>query len=93
MQIHIYVGTTINNSNHVIYKNGSNIISSTSINLNSGVNGNFYLAALNNTTSGATQFSNRQQAYASIGQGLSSSQSSTYYTIIQAFQTSLSRQV
>lgn len=38
-------------------------------------------------------FSTKQCAFVSIGDGLNDTESSTFYTIIQAFQTTLSRQV
>ena len=49
------------------------------------------LAVLN----GATKFfySNRQYAFASIGDGLSDTEAGNFYTAVQAFQTTLSRQV
>jgi hypothetical protein len=40
-----------------------------------------------------TVFSNREQAFASIGDGLTDTQASNFYTAVQAFQTTLSRQV
>ncbi len=46
-----------------------------------------------NLNGGAGFFSTRQQAYASLGQGLSDSELDTYYDIVQAFQTTLGRQV
>jgi hypothetical protein len=51
-----------------------------------------YIGAWNN--SGATNFySNRECAFASIGAGLSDTEASNLYTAVQAFQTSLSRNV
>jgi hypothetical protein len=41
----------------------------------------------------ADSFTTRQQAYSSIGQGLSDSELDTYYDIVQSFQTTLGRQV
>jgi hypothetical protein len=41
----------------------------------------------------AALFSTRQQAYSSLGQGLSDSELDTYYDIVQAFQTTLGKQV
>jgi hypothetical protein len=39
------------------------------------------------------EFSNRQYAFASIGDGLTDTQASNLYTAVQAFQVSLSRNV
>ena len=53
---------------------------------------NVYLGCQNNN--GTTVFfTNRQQAFASIGDGLTDTQASNFYTAVQAFQTTLSRQV
>jgi hypothetical protein len=54
---------------------------------------NIYLGAMNNTSLGARFFSDRQNAFASIGDGLTDTQASNFYTAVQAFQTTLSRNV
>jgi hypothetical protein len=51
-----------------------------------------YLGAYNDG-SGPNFFSNREYAFCSIGLGLSDVQASSYTTMIQTFQTTLSRQV
>jgi hypothetical protein len=53
---------------------------------------NVFLSCLNLDGFGA-QFSSRQCAFASIGDGLTDTQASNLYTAVQAFQTTLSRQV
>jgi hypothetical protein len=53
---------------------------------------NFYVSA-NFNGLGFLEFSSKQCAFASIGDGLSDAQASNLYTAVQAFQTSLSRQV
>jgi hypothetical protein len=55
-------------------------------------NYNIYLGALNSNGS-TTLYSNRQNAFASIGDGLTDTQASNFYTAVQAMQTTLSRQV
>ena len=53
---------------------------------------NIHLGALNlNGT--LAQYSNRQQAFASIGDGLTDTEASNFYTAVQAFQTTLGRHV
>ena len=54
---------------------------------------NIYLGAMNNTSLGARFFSDRQNAFASIGDGLTDTQASNFYTAVQASQTTLSRNV
>jgi hypothetical protein len=57
-------------------------------------NGNVYLGAQNNALSGtAIEFSPRQIAFAHMGDNLTSTQFNNFYTAVQAFQTTLSRQV
>jgi hypothetical protein len=50
------------------------------------------LGALNNNGTNAL-FSSRQYAFASVGDGLTDTQASNLYTAVQAFQTTLSRNV
>ena len=51
-----------------------------------------YIGALN--AGGVAQyFSSRQYAFASMGDGLTDTEASNFYTAVQAFQTTLSRQV
>jgi len=55
-------------------------------------NGQIYVGGYNNT--GALLFpSNVETAFSSIGDGLTDTQASDFYTAVQAFQTTLSRQV
>lgn len=50
-----------------------------------------YIGATNNN--GAIQFSNRECAFASIGNGLTDAEASSFYTAVQTYQTTLGRQV
>ena len=52
----------------------------------------FYISSLN-LDGNAAQFSNRECAFASIGDGITDTEASDFYTAVQAFQTTLSRQV
>jgi len=56
------------------------------------LNLNFYIGATN-SNSIPLFFSNRQCAFASIGDGLTDTQASDFYTAVQAFQTILNRQI
>jgi hypothetical protein len=53
---------------------------------------NIYIGA-RNANGTALGFTNRQCAFASIGTGFSDAEANTFYTLVQAMQTSLSRQV
>ena len=55
-------------------------------------NQNIYLAA-RNSNGEAANFSNRRQSFVSIGDGLTDTEASNIYTAVQAFQTTLSRNV
>jgi hypothetical protein len=68
-----------------------NLTDTSTGNITSLVN-SFYLGALNISGS-ASQFSTNQIAFASIGDGLTDTNASDFYTSVQAFQTTLSRQV
>ena len=76
---------------HNNYKNGASILATTSVST-SRPTFNIYLGA-RNTNGTANNFSQRELAMASIGSGLTAGETSTLYTLIQAFQTSLSRNV
>ena len=53
---------------------------------------NIYVGSTNINT-GASAFSNREVAFAQIGDGLTNTQFNNLYTAVQTFQTTLSRQV
>lgn len=73
------------------FRNGTQTGINGSFNSNTLVNRPIYLAALNDSV--APIYSNRECAFASIGKGFTVAEAATYYTIIQVFQTTLSRQV
>jgi hypothetical protein len=52
----------------------------------------YYLGAFNNNTV-ASFYSTKQCAFASIGSGLTDTEAANFYTAVQAFQTTLGRQV
>ena len=56
------------------------------------INAKIYLSALS-TNGSPSQYSNRECAFACIGNGLTDTQATNLYTAIQTFQTTLSRQV
>jgi len=84
-------GTTNGSRTQNLYKNGVLLVSSIS-SANNFANRNIYLGAIN---AGGTPifFTDKQYAFSSIGDGLNSTQASNFYTAVQTFQTTLSRQV
>ena len=85
------MGATNGSSTQKIYKNGS-LVNTGTAGAGSLANNNLYLGA-NNGNNTATLFSNKQYAFASIGSGLTDADALDIYTIVQEFQTSLSRNV
>jgi hypothetical protein len=76
-----------------MFKNGVVLQTQTSL-TNSTPADTIYIGAKNATFSGgATFFSNRQCAFATIGNGLTDTEASNLYLAVQAFQTTLNRQV
>jgi hypothetical protein len=87
-----FIASRTTSANVDTYRNGSSILAST-VTSSSLPTISIYLGARHFsavTTDGRT---NRQIAFASIGDGLTSGQTATLYTLIQTLQTSLSRQV
>jgi hypothetical protein len=54
---------------------------------------NIYIGAANNASSIAQYFTTKECAFASIGDGLTDADASNFYTAVQAFNTTLGRQV
>ena len=78
-------------SQQKIYRNGTTLATgNNSENTFSAVS--FSISAQNNNGS-SVEFSNRQLAFFHIGDGLTDTEAANLYTAVQAFQTSLSRQV
>jgi hypothetical protein len=76
------------------YRNGS-VLNTDNVNSGTISTRNILLLAYNNNASpGNPEFiTDRQNSFASIGNGMTDSEASTYYTIVQAFQTALGRQI
>jgi hypothetical protein len=73
------------------WKNGVKLVNGTQLSQILPIN-KIYIGALN-VSGTASLFSTKECAFATIGSGLSDTEASTLYTLIQAFQTSLSRNV
>ena len=72
------------------YKNGAKVINA--INASGIANNKIFIGAVNGTGTPAS-YSNRQYAFSTIGNGLTDTDATNFYTRVQAFQTTLSRQV
>jgi hypothetical protein len=74
------------------FKNNS-LVGTDNISRITGLSINNVFLAAGNDFGTATKFSNKECAFASIGDGLTDDEADDYYTAVQAFQTTLSRQV
>jgi hypothetical protein len=80
----------ISNQDVDYFRNG---VKQTSSGVNSTGQGWSDLAITLAASGGLSQFDDKQCAFASIGDGLTDTQASNFYTAVQAFQTTLSRNV
>ena len=85
------LGTTNGSRTQYLYKNG-NLITSGGAAPSTFSNNNLYLGAANGGGT-AVYFSDKQYTFVSIGNGLDATQAANFYTSVQTFQTTLSRQV
>lgn len=89
-----YIATRTTSTSHKLYKNNTTLGTNTSTNTNALPNGNLFVGASNNSiVNTISSYSTKQCAFASIGDGLTDTQAANFYTAVQAFQTTLSRQV
>jgi hypothetical protein len=79
-----------NTSNIQYYNRSTKVIDSAQTN---AMSTNSIFISAQNSFAGTTRYNDRQCAFASIGDGLTDTQASNFYTAVQAFQTTLSRQV
>jgi hypothetical protein len=86
------IGSRVNNNTQKIYKNGTLLNTNTNTNVISLPNKNILISAGNNNGV-VSFFSDKQSAFASIGDGLTDTEASNFYTAVQSFNTTLSRQV
>jgi hypothetical protein len=83
--------TTNGSTTGVYYRNGTQYGTSTTAQ-NSFANVSLYIGAVNNNGI-PSNYSNKEFAFASIGSGFTPTEAAALYTSVQAFQTTLSRQV
>ena len=86
------LGSRSSSSSHKLFRNGSQIAASTNSTNGTLPNLNYYISAFNSSNN-ATFYNTNQLAFYSIGDGLTDTEASNFYTAVQAFQTTLSRQV
>lgn len=87
-----YINSRTANNTFKLYKNSTTLGTNTSTDTNNLPLKNLTIFGINYGAS-PSQFSNRQCAFVTIGDGLTDTDASNLYTIIQNYQTILSRQV
>ena len=87
----LYQSNRIVSNGKTVWKNGVKSVTG-GLSSNAPMNLNVFIGAYNNGGS-ASNYSVRECAFASIGDGLTDTQASDFYTAVQAMQTTLSRQV
>lgn len=92
----LYLGSRIANNDLRMFKNGSQIGSTNTTvdNTNTLSSFSYFLGGINNLgTPNNVAYDNKEMAFATIGDGFNSTEVSNLYTIIQNYNTTLSRQV
>ncbi len=87
-----YILSRNNSNDKKLFRNGSLFQTKTSPATNYTLT-NLYLGVRNRANTFFEFYSNTQTRFFSIGDGLTDTQASNFYTAVQAFQTTLSRQV
>lgn len=89
----LFIVSNTSTAGKKVFRNNSAIISSTFVNANFVANPLYKFTLSNYNNLSLSRYSNRQNAFASIGDGLTDTEAANLYTRVQAFQTALSRQV
>ena len=87
-----YIANRVNSTNQKLYKNNT---TNTGVSSSQGLGakaGGIFIGAWNNT-GGTLYYSNRNYAFASIGDGLTDTEAANFYTAVQNFNTTLTRNV
>jgi hypothetical protein len=89
-----YQANRISSGTSKQFRNGS-VLNTDSVTSGTLSTRNIFLLAYNSNSSPGTPtfISDRECAFASVGQGMSDSEAANFYTAVQAFQTTLGRQV
>jgi hypothetical protein len=88
----LFIASRINSTQTKLYRNTSTLFTD---NVNSGdlANGNIFVLVYNTGSLPPVHYSSRECAFASIGDGLTDTDATNLNTRVQAFQTTLNRQV
>jgi hypothetical protein len=89
----LYVSSRTASNVFKLFKNNTQIGTQTTIDTNGMPNTSISLSAVFLPSAGYVQYSNRELAFSTIGDGLTDTDATNLYNIVQRFQTSLGRQV
>jgi hypothetical protein len=87
-----YLGSRTASNLTRLFKNGSNVASSTTVSTTNPI-ANIFLGVLNRSPQPVAYYSTKECAFSSIGDGLSVTEAANFYTAVQNFQVALSRNV
>jgi hypothetical protein len=87
--LNLSINTRRSSTDFAFFNNNSKKGTNTSLNTASFITTNVHVGS----AGGNSLFSQRENAFASIGDGLTDTQAADFYTCVQTFQTTLSRQV
>ena len=87
-----YIGSRTASTTQVLFKNSTKIINGAGASI-TPLTYNIYIGAANTSTGTPANYSTRESAFASIGDGLTDAEAANFYTAVQAYQTTLGRQV
>lgn len=88
-----FVGSILSNTDRTYYRNSIVIVINTASIANVLYPGEIIIGAYYENGFNPRFFNSKQCAFYTIGDGLTTSEANTFYSIVQTFQTSLSRQV
>ncbi len=87
----LFINTRTTDSIQKLYKNSSQVGTTNTTTNTGAANADIFIGARN--IGGGNQYAARECAFASIGDGLTNTDTSNLYTAVQAFQTTLGRNV
>lgn len=88
----LYIGNRTSSTSNILFRNTSKLVNGTRASLTPNSTAPVYLGA-GNYSGTPNIFSIRQQAFASIGDGLTDAEVTAFYNAVQTYQTTLNRQV
>lgn len=88
-----WLGSRRATNDREVYRNGVSQATNTTTDTTALPNFKIYIGARNSANNNVELYSNKECAFASIGDGLTDTEAANFYTAVQAYNTTLSRQV